>query len=198
MSTTRIPFESEYFYHVYNHARGNDRLFESDWDYKSFLSLVKKYVLPVTEIYAYCLMPNHFHFLVKNKPITIPESFRKKDENSYYSHQWGSIQNTYTKKKNYRKRRRGGLFCQSINRNLIDSEEYLKMCVVYIHNNPVKHGHCFNPVAWTYSSYPAIISSRSTNIQRAEVLSLFETKDNFISYHSSNADEIFAGKYKLL
>ncbi len=132
MSTTRTPFESEYFYHVYNRARGIDRLFESDRDYKSFLRLVKKYVLPVSEIYAYCLMPNHFHFLVKNKVIVIPETFTRKDENKYFSHQWGNIQNTFTKKKNYRSGRSGGLFCQSVNRNRIDSESYLK-CVLLIY-----------------------------------------------------------------
>ena len=197
MSVTRVPFESEYFYHVFNHARGSDKLFESDWDYNNFLSLVKKYVLPVAEIYAYCLMPNHFHFLVKNRIIDIPAAFQKKDENSYFSHQWGNVQNTFSKKKNYRSGKRGGLFCQSINRNQIGSEEYLQMCIAYVHNNPVKHGFAHSPEEWEYSSYKAIISHRKTEIERDKVIEWFDTKSNFIAYHRSNADEIFAEKYKL-
>lgn len=197
MSTTRVPFESEYFYHVFNHARGNDNLFDTVWDYKIFLSLVRKYVLPVAEIYAYCLLPNHFHFLVKNKIVELPLNFKNKGESYYFSHQWGNVQNTFSKKKNYRTGKRGGLFCQSINRNLIDAEEYLQMCIVYIHNNPIKHGFTSTSEEWEFSSYNAIISKRKTDVEREKVLGWFDSRENFIAYHHSNADEIFAEKYKL-
>lgn len=197
MSTTRTPFESEYFYHVYNHARGNDQLFDEERDYFTFLGLIRKYILPVAEIYSYCLMPNHFHFLIRNKLIEIPDTFSSKNENYYFSHRWGNVQNTFTKKKNYRSGKRGGLFCQSISRNQIGSEEYLQMCIAYIHNNPVKHGFAMYPEEWEYSSYNAIISDRKTEIERIKVIDLFDTKLNFIDYHKSNADEIFAEKYKL-
>ncbi len=197
MSTTRPPFESECFYHVYNHARGSDNLFSTDWDYKTFLELVRKFITPVATIYAYCLMLNHFHFLVRNREIQIPSGFKRKDENSYFSHQWGSVQNTFSKKKNYRSGKRGGLFCQSINRTLIDSEQHLQMCMVYIHNNPVKHGFTNSPGEWRFSSYKAIISQEKTDIARESVLRWFESKENFKAYHESNADELFVEKYKL-
>ena len=196
MSTIRQPFDPECWYHVFNHSRGSDDIFESDYDFVVFLNLVTKYILPVAEVYAYCLMPNHFHFLVRYKKITIPDSFAKKIENDYYAHQWGNVQNTYTKKKNFRTGKRGGLFCQSINRNLIESEEYRQMCIVYIHNNPVKHGYCLTPEDWQYSSYKTIISYKTTNIDREKVISWFCDRQNFIMYHKSNASDIFEERFK--
>lgn len=197
MSTTREPFESECWYHVFNHARGNDALFEKPIDFKIFLELIARYIVPVADVYTYCLMPNHFHFLIRFKDVLIPESFSSKHMNDFLAHQWGNVQNTYTKKKNYRTGKRGGLFCQSINRNLINSEEYQQMCVVYIHNNPVKHGFCIQAKDWEQSSYNTLLSEKPTSLEREEVLSWFENRKNFIDYHNSNAADIFAEKYNL-
>ena len=197
MSSTREPFEPECWYHIYNHARGNDKLFDSDYDNRTFLELIKKYIVPVAEIYAYCLMSNHFHFLIRFKDVKPINSFRNRNIGDYLSHQWGNVQNTYSKKKNYRSGKRGGLFCQSINRNLIDSEDYLKLCVVYIHNNPVHHGYCATPDQWRFSSYNTILSPKESEINKEEVTSWFSDKENFIQFHQSNAADIFAEKYKL-
>ena len=197
MSTIREPFEFGNWYHVFNHARGNDNIFDSEKEYQLFLNLTSKYIGEIAQIYAYCLMPNHFHFLVKIREIILPPKFNEKHESDYISHQWGTLQNTYTKKKNYRTGKRGGIFCQSINRNLITSEEYLQMAIVYIHNNPIKHGFCSSANKWKYSSYNAVISNSVTNIERDEVLSWFENRGNFIEYHQSNADDFFAEKFGL-
>lgn len=197
MSTPRTPFEFDCYYHVYNHARGNDNLFEEDSDYKMFLELITRYIASISKIYAYCLMPNHFHFLIKFDEVEIPNSFHRKELSYYYSHQWGNVQNTYSKKKNYRTGNRGGLFCQSINRNLVDSEEYLQHCIVYLHNNPVHHGFSIRPEDWKYSSYNKIMSVEPTLLERTEVIGWFENKHNFINYHNLIASDIFAEKYKL-
>ena len=197
MATTREPVEPESWYHVYNHARGNDNLFDSQNDYRLFLNLISKYIDDVAEIYSFCLMPNHFHFLVQIKELVLPQKFSDKNESDFISHQWGNVQNSYSKKKNYRTGNRGGLFCQSIKRNLITAEEYLQMCIVYIHNNPIKHGFCSSPEKWTFSPYNAIVSTLPTRLQREEVLLWFENRENFIQYHRTNADDIFAKKYNL-
>lgn len=59
MSNTE-SFEYGYVYHVYTHANGKDLIFRENENYKYFLSKLLKYIIPVAEIYAYCLMPNHF------------------------------------------------------------------------------------------------------------------------------------------
>ncbi|MEN8117091.1 MAG: transposase [Bacteroidota bacterium] len=197
MATSREPFEFDCYYHVFNHARGNDNIFESEKDNQSFLELISKYIDKVAQIYAYCLMPNHFHILCKIKEVELPSKFEDKHESDYISHQWGNVQNTYSKKKNFSTGKRGGLFCQSINRNLITSEDYLQMCIAYIHNNPVTHGFCGLPENWKFSSYKAIISDQPTKIQREEVLYWFENKKNFIEYHKTNAADIFATKFNI-
>lgn len=55
------------FYHIYNHANGFENLFQSDENYRFFLQQWNKYIEPVAELYAYCLMPNHFHVLIRTK-----------------------------------------------------------------------------------------------------------------------------------
>jgi putative transposase len=197
MSTPREPFEPGCWYHVFNHARGSDVIFSIESDYKTFLSLTEKYILPIARVYAYCLMPNHFHFLVQIKDITVSEKHKDKNLSNYIAHQWGTLQNTFTKKLNYKRGTRGGLFCQSVDRNLINSEEYRQMAVVYIHNNPVKHVFCTSPEDWKFSSYNSIISEGFTKVERDEVISWFETRENFIFYHKSNADEIYREKFNL-
>lgn len=52
-------------YHVYNQGNNRERIFHEDADYIEFLKLFRKYVLPNCETLAYCLMPNHFHFLIQ-------------------------------------------------------------------------------------------------------------------------------------
>lgn len=66
------------------------------------------------------------------------------------------------------------------------------MCIIYIHNNPVNHGFCQTPKQWKYSFYNSIVSKKSTKLKRTEVLEWFESQNNFICYHNTNVDDIFA------
>lgn len=51
-------------YHIYNHANGTEDIFREEENYRFFLGQYAKYLGDVLDTYAYCLMPNHFHFLV--------------------------------------------------------------------------------------------------------------------------------------
>lgn len=63
-------FEEERFYHIYNRSINREDLFKSEANYVFFLKKWKELILPFFKIYAYCLMPNHFHFLAFVKPIS--------------------------------------------------------------------------------------------------------------------------------
>jgi putative transposase len=63
----RIPLEPNKMYHIYNHANGNDNLFYTEDNYFYFLKRYSELLSPIIDTYAYCLMPNHFHWLVKIK-----------------------------------------------------------------------------------------------------------------------------------
>jgi putative transposase len=58
-------YEANNFYHIYNHASGDKNLFIYHEDYVDFLDKFEKYFSSIFDVAAYCLMPNHFHFLVK-------------------------------------------------------------------------------------------------------------------------------------
>jgi hypothetical protein len=61
--------QPDIFYHIYNHANGADNLFREERNYHYFIQQWEKYILPIADTYAYCLMPNHFHALIKIKGI---------------------------------------------------------------------------------------------------------------------------------
>ena len=55
------------YYHIYNHTNGFGNIFKSDENYRFFLEKHKLYISPVAGTFAYCLIPNHFHLLIKIK-----------------------------------------------------------------------------------------------------------------------------------
>jgi putative transposase len=64
------PFVSNDFYHVYNRANTNtDKLFYQQKNYAYFLQKFNEYLSDYLEVWAYCLIPNHFHFLVRVKAL---------------------------------------------------------------------------------------------------------------------------------
>ena len=67
MSNPKDILEPGFSYHIYNHANGNDKLFREKRNYGFFLDKFEKWILPVCEPYSWCLMPNHFHFVVRIK-----------------------------------------------------------------------------------------------------------------------------------
>lgn len=67
MGNKRTPFEADCMYHVYNHGNAGDLIFCEDKNYAFFLKRYRNYIPLIAHTYAYCLMPNHFHLMVKIK-----------------------------------------------------------------------------------------------------------------------------------
>ncbi|MDB5227104.1 MAG: hypothetical protein JWN78_1297 [Bacteroidota bacterium] len=55
------------FYHLFNRGNNREIIFYTDENYHYFLRQFDKYLTGFIDIYAYCLLPNHFHFLIKIK-----------------------------------------------------------------------------------------------------------------------------------
>ena len=173
------------FYHIYNHAVGDLDLFCNEKNYKYFLRLYDKYISPIAETYAWVLMKNHFHLLVRIRVDNVSKNLTGlKPLHQHFS----NLFNAYTKAYNKYNEISGALFERPYKRKLIDNEEYLRQVVVYIHNNPVYHGFCRHPSEYPWSSYHTCTSGKPTKLMRDSVLSWFDGQKNFIKVHEQTID----------
>jgi putative transposase len=62
-----IPLEEDRYYHIYNRANGSEKIFVEKDNYRFFMDKYRQHISPIADTYCYCLMPNHFHFLIKIK-----------------------------------------------------------------------------------------------------------------------------------
>ncbi len=195
------PFEPECYYHIYNHAVGTDNLFTQEKNYYYFLKKFKEHIFPISETLCYCLMPNHFHFLVKirdlidedeliNNPkltayfrITCDSLDRFDMINKYTNKRFSNLFSAYAQAFNKSCGRKGSLFSQNFKHKKIASDDYLTTVIRYIHFNPVRHGFTKSVEEWPHSSYHAILSDKPTSLNRKAVLDWFGDKENFIKCH---------------
>jgi len=177
-------------YHIYNKAISHEKLFIISDDYSYFLKKLNRYILPIANIIAYCLVPNHFHLLVTIKDEeNIQESLLKKNKenpNQLISKSFSNFFNSYTRSFNIVHHRAGRLFLYPFKRILVDNDGYFVCLINYIHRNPVHHGLTTNYSDWKYSSHNAYISEKSTHINRKKGLSLFSSLEEFILFHKEN------------
>lgn len=180
-------------YHIYNRGNNRENLFRNRENYLYFLKLFSEHVAPVVVVFAYCLLPNHFHFLLRlksreeianltglGKPVRFIDRPHQPFSNCF---------NAYTKAFNKRYERTGALFERPFGRKLVDSPRYFNNLVVYIHRNPQKHGLVDDFRDWPYSSYEAVLSDKPTQIARAAVLDWFGSRADFCHSHQQEADE---------
>ena len=165
-------------YHLYNRGNNHEDIFKEEENCIHFLHLLQKYVLPVAEIYAYCLLKNHFHLLLRVKDVNeLPEAYREKPFLAF-SH----LFNAYTKAINKRYRRTGSLFQEHLKRKRVTDEKYLVQLIAYIHLNPVKHGFVEDFQQYRFSSYQAYLSKRGSKVETEYILSLID-RDTFKDWH---------------
>ncbi|MGD9991965.1 MAG: transposase [Salinivirgaceae bacterium] len=118
MAVPAIKLVPNKFYHIYNRGINGCALFNEAANYTYFLSLYKKHIHPVAQTYAWVLMRNHFHLLLRIKPFQNPEGFqglRNLSAEKRINQQFSNFFNAYTKAFNKRYNRTGSLFAQSNN-----------------------------------------------------------------------------------
>lgn len=177
-----MPLYYGQFYHIYNRAVGNDLLFYEEDNYRYFLQKYFKYLSNKINTYAYCLLPNHFHFLIQpiiDDPKLLSEIFRQ-------------LFISYSMAINIRNKRRGNLFEKNFKRKIIQQESYLKSAVLYIHSNPVHHNVTDDYKNYLHSSYRILISNASTDLKRQDIMEWFGGRKSFLEYHDSLITTIFS------
>lgn len=190
------PLLYDNYYHIFNRGINSCNLFQKPENYDYFLSLYDQYISQIADTFAWVLMPNHFHFLVRIKgenEIAVSSSSNLtgsenpldlKPPHQYFS----NLFNAYTKAINKRYLRHGTLFERPFKRKLIDDEYYLKQVILYIHSNPVHHGFCEHPMDYPWSSYLTCVSVKPTKLHRESVIGWFDDAANFKYMHNQKIE----------
>ncbi len=182
MPNPKTPLEPGNYYHIYNRGIDSCNIFRENDNYEYFLALYDKYISPIANTFAWVLKKNHFHLLVRILPLN-PQGFENLEglekTEKRINQQFSNLFNAYTKAFNKRYDRTGSLFEHTFRRKRIDSKDYLKQVILYIHNNPVHHGFCSHPVEYPWSSYLTCISVKPTRLCREAVMGWFDNQANF-------------------
>jgi putative transposase len=176
-------FEIGQYYHIYNRGNNKENIFIEERNYTYFLKKMKEYLVPIADVYAYCLLKNHFHIVLKIKDVEhIPEKYQEKIHLPF-----SNFFNSYSKSINKSYDRTGSLFQEHLQRNRILDENYLKQLIVYVHLNPIKHRFSKTFESYKHSSYQIYLSTKETSIDRNFILEMFGGLENFKFYHQEKS-----------
>ena len=136
----RIEYEGA-FYHVLSRGNEQKKIFRDDKDRSLFIEkLGEMSARFAVDIFAYVLMDNHYHLLLRTNRANISKSM-----------QWLGV--SYTRQFNIRHRRSGHLFQGRFKSFLIENDKYLLVLSCYIHRNPLRAGIVRRLVDYQWSSY---------------------------------------------
>jgi REP element-mobilizing transposase RayT len=144
---------ANHYYHVYNRGCNREHIFANDDNYRFLLQRAKSFLpdYPM-RIIAYCLMPNHYHFLLYPLEDRILSRFIQR------------LFNSYTQAFNKQQERSGTLFEGRAKSTLVNNDEYLLHICRYIHLNPVQAGLVKHPGDWPYSNYLEFVCQRNGSL----------------------------------
>jgi putative transposase len=206
------PIEYGRFYHIYNRGNNYENIFQDEGDYRYFLNLFDIFIDSIADTYAWCLMKNHFHILLrireKEEIVYLNSSDAKSDDlykkwkvyfpenpdldiskkpipSEQFKHLFGTYSLWYNRKYN----RSDSLFEKNFERIPVDNSNYFTNLIVYIHNNPVKHGFTEHAMDYPWSSYLTITTTRHTKLKKEQVLEYFHDIQNFKFMHQSGCED---------
>jgi putative transposase len=201
--TSPSPLLYDTYYHIYNRGVNSENIFIEERNYEHFLNLYEKHLEPICDLFAYCMLRNHFHITVRVKSeeeileykqtLKVSETFRVLEKEKpigseslrsvYVSNQFSNFLNAYAKAINKAYRRTGSLFQHPFGRVPIGSDRQFWNVIAYIQQNPQKHKFVEDFRDWKYSSYGIILSEKRTSVNRDEVLKWFGSKERYLDLH---------------
>ncbi len=129
------------YFHVFNRGVNRERIFYTESGYQLFTGLIEGSLRGGSiTLLAYCLMPNHFHLVLRQNDQKALSGFMK------------SVCEPYAKALNAWLRRKGHVFEGSYALRLIEDPSYLISVSTYVHLNPVEAHMVDNPLSWKHSS----------------------------------------------
>lgn len=168
-------FQPNSVFHVFNHATDEHLLFYDDQDYEFFLIALGKQLENIpASIVAFCLMPNHYHFLI-----------RQDSENKIYKiFNYAFV--SYARYYNRKYKRKGRIFRSPLQHKKVIDQSYLIQLCKYIHLNPVYAGLVEEPEEWEYSNYKEWVNKRDELFFTKEIRNYyFRNVNDYISFLNS-------------
>jgi len=156
-------------YHIYNRGNNQQPIFFNGDNYNYFLRKCHRYLKPVSEVLAWCLMTNHFHFLIEvteksMEPVRSGGIIMPAITNGFRL-----LQSSYAKGINVQQNKSGNLFQQKTKAKLVSGEEdYSLTAFFYVHQNPLEAGMVNNLENWAYSSFRDYAGLRSGTLCNRE------------------------------
>ena len=184
-----MNFIENEIYHIFNRGNNQGLIFFEEKNYSFFLSKIEKELIPYCDILAYCLMPNHYHLLVK-----IKESNEKTYLGNHpFVRKIGTLQSSYTRAIQKQNNITGSLFQQKVKSINVLANNYLLTCFHYIHQNPYNAKLVNKIEDWKFSSFNEYLNRMPflCNISISNELDLFD-EDTFYkeSYQIIREDQI--------
>ena len=172
MARRKVKFLAGHYYHVYNRGSNRELIFRKPENYKFLLTRVKEYSSRFEiAVIVYCLLPNHYHFLLRQ------------DGEHTFSKFIQGIFNSYTKALNKAFNRKGTLFEGPFKALLVEKETHLLHLCRTIHRNPLEAGLVTSLDDWPYSNYLEWVGRRSGNLYDEKfVQNHFVTSDEYESF----------------
>lgn len=199
MDIRKNPILEDRFYHIYNRGVNGEVIFKTKRNYDFFLKKIEENLVPVSDIYAYCLMSNHFHLLVKIKSFQEMESLVKVSNldkaekglhspQNIFSKQFSRVFNSYSQAFNKENGRHGSLIESPFKRKEISDTKGLQNLIVYIHRNLQSHGLLTSFEDYELSSYSKVVNEQHSFLKTSDVIEFFDNKENFIISHKREVD----------
>lgn len=187
-------------YHVMLRGINHQTIFEDDEDCQKYLETLKAYREKSSyTVYAWCLMENHLHLLLKEETEDLGTTFKRIGASYVYWYNW-------------KYGRRGHLFQDRFKSEPVESNRYFLTVLRYIHQNPLKAGIVKDIADYRWSSYREYIGKpwicdtdfafKMFSSDRAEALKLFkefnqaENDDRCLDYdHSVRLNDTEAAEF---
>lgn len=156
-------FVSGATYHVYCRIARGELVFDEHDEAAEFIETLRKVRdLDGLTIFAWCLMGNHYHLVLRTREIALWRTMAR-------------IQGSFSRGYNRRHRYLGRLWQSRYRARVIDTDVYFRQVVAYVHLNPVSARVVDDPAAYVYSGHREIIGACSTHlIDRRAVLNGFD------------------------
>jgi putative transposase len=210
----KAPFYFQQHYHVLFRSIDGVLLFKNEREHIFFLEKWKRFTQMIADVWAYSLLDNHVHLIIKTKTeeeITAQlqqlgaeqktkaiEQFLKTPSEDLFrpimERQINSFLVSYTNTYNNFIQRKGGLFQQPFRRLLIADDAHLQQAIIYTHANAQKHGLVKNFLEHRRHSYHTIMNNDSGFVNTTAVLDFFGGKLKFEEAHKQQIDYFYGQK----